>query len=399
MGRCTPFLLSLLLSIIVLLCLHQNFLAQSDNPQEAPTALPYALYLPLVHTKTDRVQAAPIEPASPIEWDARLTERGAHLVKAQVAPGVGYWRLIKARWYNEAEAQGRHHIFVDLLDQAGQRLINVPILVRWTDGEARMKTEQKAGEPYAADFAMFTVAPAYAAQPAGDAPTDRVEGMGLGSIEAPFHTIHTSYGLIWQWTVAGTTPSLTPTSTMTTTVPPTVTPTVTSEDDLTPVPSATPTLLATVPIAATPTPTSTPLPTVSATPTPLPTATATTTRTPTPSPTATGLSLAQAVVVGCQPNDRGSRFEGYVYVNGQPADGYRIVFSYEVNGPWVTQPAISGSGKAGFYTHIISVGVPRPGNWYAWLVDQNHQRLSTYAAFTTDGANGACNVVSVNFLK
>jgi hypothetical protein len=111
-----------------------------------------------------------------------------------------------------------------------------------------------------------------------------------------------------------------------------------------------------------------------------------------------GLSLAQAVVVGCQPNDHGSRFEGYIYVNGQPADGYRIVFSYEVNGPWVTQPAISGSGKPGFYTHIISAGVPRVGNWYAWLVDQNRQRISTYAIFTTDGVNGPCNVVSVNFL-
>jgi len=104
------------------------------------------------------------------------------------------------------------------------------------------------------------------------------------------------------------------------------------------------------------------------------------------------------MVLGCQPNDRGSRFEGYVYVNAQPADGYRIVFSYEADGPWVTQPATSGSGKPGFYTHIISVGVPRKGNWYAWVVDQNRQRISTFAAFATDGANGPCNVVSVNFL-
>ena len=86
-------------------------------------------------------------------------------------------------------------------------------------------------------------------------------------------------------------------------------------------------------------------------------------------------------------------------MNGQPADGYRIVFSYEANGPWVTQPATSGSGKSGFYTHIISVGVPRVGNWYAWLVDQNRQRISTDAIFATNGANGSGNVVSVNFLK
>lgn len=396
LGRCTPFLLSLFLSIIVLLCSHQNFLAQSNNPQESPTALPYSLYLPLVHTKADRGQAAPIEPDLPDAWDARLTERGARLVQAQVAPGIGYWRLVQARWYNEAEARGRHHIFVDLLDQAGQRLTNLPIVVQWTDGEARMKTEQKASEPYGADFAMFAIAPAYAAQPAGDVPADRVEGMGMGSIEAPFHTIHTSYGLVWQWTVAGAVPSPTPTSTVTVSVRPMV-PTA---EDIAPVPSATPTLMATAPITTTPIPTATPSPTVSATPTPSPTVTATFTPSPTatPGPTATGSPLAQAVVVGCQPNDRGSRFEGYVYVNGQPTDGYRIVFSYEADGPWVTQPATSGSGKPGFYTHIISVGLPRVGNWYAWLVDQSRQRISTSAAFSTDGANGPCNVVSVNFL-
>jgi len=394
-GRCIPFLLSLLLSSIVLLCSHQIFLAQSDNPQRPPDAFPYSLYLPLIQAMADSNSSVPVDPEPPVEWDPRLTERGARLIKAPVVPGVGYWRLVKARWYDEIEAAGRHHIFMDLTDQAGQRITNAPITVRWADGEARVKTEQKAGEPYAADFAMFAVAPAYAAQPGSDAPADRVEGMGLGSHEAPFHTIHTSYGLVWQWAVASDTPSPTPTASTVT-----VTPTVPGAEDITPVPSvtSTPTLIATVPITATPIPTSTPSPTATFTPTPSPTATFTPTPTATPSPTATSSSLAQAMVLGCQPNDRGSRFEGYVYVNAQPADGYRIVFSYEADGPWVTQPATSGSGKPGFYTHIISVGVPRKGNWYAWLVDQNRQRISTFAAFATDGANGPCNVVSVNFL-
>jgi hypothetical protein len=403
LGHCNPFLLSLLLSIIALLCWYQNFLAQSDNPQEPTNAFPYSYYLPLAHAKADSHQTIPVVPELPIEWDARLTERGARLIKAQVAPGSGYWRLVKARWYDEAEAQGRHHIFVDLLDSAGQRLTNVPLVVHWADDKANMKTEQKAGESYAADFAMFTVAPAYAAQPNTDAPADRVEGMGLGSIEAPLYTIHTSYGLVWQWSVASSLPSPTPTVTITVTA----TPTVDIGEDVSPIPSVTPTPTATLSVTVTATPTLTPSPTSSATPTLLPTATPTPLLTPTPTatatplvtPTPTGPPLAQGVVVGCQPDERGSRFEGYVYVNGQPADGYRIVFSYEANGPWVTQPATSGSGKPGFYTHIISVGVPRAGNWYAWLVDQNRQRISTDAIFTTNGANGSCNVVSVNFLK
>lgn len=78
-------------------------------------------------------------------------------------------------------------------------------------------------------------------------------------------------------------------------------------------------------------------------------------------------------------------------------DGYRIVFSYEADGPWVTAPAVSGNQQPGFYTHIISVGGARSGNWFAWIVDVAGERISALAAFTTDGIGGACNVVTVNF--
>ena len=77
--------------------------------------------------------------------------------------------------------------------------------------------------------------------------------------------------------------------------------------------------------------------------------------------------------------------------------GYRVVFSYEPDGNWVTQPAITQSTPLGFYTHIIGVGVARAGNWFAWMVDENNQRISVLASFTTDGPGGACNIVTVNF--
>ena len=78
-------------------------------------------------------------------------------------------------------------------------------------------------------------------------------------------------------------------------------------------------------------------------------------------------------------------------------DGYRVVFSYEADGPWVTVPTISGNGQPGFYTHIISVGGARSGNWFAWIVDAEGERISVLAGFSTDGLGGACNVVTVNF--
>lgn len=354
------FLYSFILAMVALFWLHRAFLAQSDAPPTAPAALPYTLYLPMIQTVAEFRQIPPMR-----DWDPRLTARGAHLVEAQVQPGEGYWQLVRARWFDPSEAEGRHHILIDLLDSNSQRQSNVPITIAWHDGIVTLTTEPKPGEPYAANYAMYALAPAYSAQPATDAPADRVEGMGLGTIGDPYRAFHTSYGLVWQWTVISDAPVITPTATATTTL--TVTPTATVRATATPTATVTPTLV------------------ITATPTVAPTGT----------PTAP--ALAQATVVGCQADNRGSRFEGYIYQGQQPVNGYRIVFSYEANGPWVTQPALSGGGNPGFYAHIISAGVARAGNWHTWLVDQNNQRISTIASFTTDGEGGACNLVFVDF--
>ena len=56
----------------------------------------------------------------PLEWDPRLDALGVKLVRAQPAEGEACFRLVKARWLNEAESQGQHHIFVDVLDEEGR---------------------------------------------------------------------------------------------------------------------------------------------------------------------------------------------------------------------------------------------------------------------------------------
>ncbi|MGC8782353.1 MAG: PQQ-dependent sugar dehydrogenase, partial [Anaerolineae bacterium] len=61
---------------------------------------------------------------------------------------------------------------------------------------------------------------------------DAVTGMGLGSIELPDWNIHTSYGFVWQWTVAPAAATPTPTAS------PTASSTPTPAD--TPTPTATP---------------------------------------------------------------------------------------------------------------------------------------------------------------
>jgi len=380
-------LLSFVLGVVLWLGLYHIFLAQADAPPPPTEPFPYAAYLPLIQTKHD----TPPPTLPTIEWDPQLTARGAVLIEANVTAGEGYWKLVKGEWLDENEAGGRHHILIDLLDSAKQRVVNVPITIAWKDDAVKIVSELKPGEAYAANYAMFDVAPSYAAQPATDAPADRVEGMGLGSIELPTWKIHTSYGLIWQWTIADSPPlTVTPTVTATLVVTPTpaISPTIAITLTVTPTPSIPLTPVATIPTVAT----IPPLTTLTPVATPSPTAT------PVPTPTPTASAVAQAVVVGCQPNSKASRFEGYVYRHGQLVNGDRIVFSYAADGPWATQPAIAGTGAPGFYSHIISAGVARAGNWYAWLVDQNKQRISTIAAFTTDGEGGACNIASINFI-
>lgn len=332
-------------------------------------------FLPLI-----QIEPAPTgAPVAACEryWDPRLDQRGATFLPATVTPGEGYWCLVRAVWYNSEESQGRRNIFVDLLDGDGARQVGLPVLVSWPDGDHTIVTQAKPGEEYAADFPMQSLAPAYRAQPNTGDPADAIDGMGLGEIDAPNHAHHTSYGLVWQWTIAPAT--ATPTATVTLTL------------------TASPTMTGTPVETATPSTTITATPVESVTPTPTVTITVTQEITPTPTPTAT-LFFARAEVAGCEAGNTGTRFSGVVTVAGQPADGYRVVFRFgEGYGDWATNPVLSGPNPPGFYTHIISAGFASAGPWSTWLVDEAGSPISPFATFATDGPGGACNWATIDF--
>lgn len=159
---------------------------------QGQTIPPITVYLPIA-----AVPAPTSTPAPSFVWDERLTQRGAYLLPAGAAQGA--WRLIRAHWLDEQESGGRHHIYIETLDAAGQRQPGVPVRITWDGGESTVTTEAKPGERFAANFPMFAVAPAYSASPVDG---DLVGGMGLGSIEQPAYAIHTSYELVWQWVPA-----------------------------------------------------------------------------------------------------------------------------------------------------------------------------------------------------
>jgi hypothetical protein len=77
------------------------------------------------------------------------------------------------------------------------------------DGSTVCTTELKPGEEYATDFPMANVTGSYSAtpvmgllpNPTDKLPADSVHDLGLGTIEDPYNSIHTSFRLVWQLTV------------------------------------------------------------------------------------------------------------------------------------------------------------------------------------------------------
>ncbi|HRW07296.1 MAG TPA: cyclic nucleotide-binding domain-containing protein, partial [Caldilineaceae bacterium] len=130
-------------------------------------------------------------------WDPRLNQLGVTLNEANVGPGQQYWRLIDARWTDESESGGKHHIYVEVLDESGNRIVGQPVTVTWAEGATTGATEDKRAPDYAFNFQMYAAGYAYRVHVDG-LPSDELVGAGLGSIEQRMYGIHTSYYLTYQ---------------------------------------------------------------------------------------------------------------------------------------------------------------------------------------------------------
>ncbi len=123
---------------------------------------------------------------------------------------------------------------------------------------------------------------------------------------------------------------------------------------------------------------------------------------PTPEPTpASNYRFNVAVVGRCDPQEAGNWFDGKTYINGEPKSGYMVAFSYAPDGPAVASIQ-SGPHEgytnwdAGYYSHIINSAGAKAGSWFVW-VEENGQRISEIANFSTDGPGGSCNQAVVDF--
>jgi hypothetical protein len=112
-------------------------------------------------------------------WDPRLDELGVKLTKAQ-SQGQPTYRLVSAIYQDDSESGGTHHVFIEVLDERGQRIIGQPVVMAWADGKSTMTTEDKPYPEYAAN------APLYGPMDQGTykvyvdgAPSDTISGLGL----------------------------------------------------------------------------------------------------------------------------------------------------------------------------------------------------------------------------
>lgn len=128
--------------------------------------------------------------------------------------------------------------------------------------------------------------------------------------------------------------------------------------------------------------------------------------TATPAPTAAPAKRYEfniALVQACEPQAAGNWFSGTVYKNGTAYNGARVVFSYAADGPWVTEPQISGphtgytNWAAGYYSHIIRASEPQAGDWYVWIVNDGGSRISEIAHWRSTGPGDGCNQATVDF--
>lgn len=120
---------------------------------------------------------APVEAA---EWDADLV---MVVEPACVRSGESYWRLVEARWLDDAKLDGYHHLFVDVVDENGNRLYGDSFVMRWQTGECR-RFIRGAVTPidHGEHCPMFARAGSYDVAVDG-LPGEVVKGLGLGGVQ------------------------------------------------------------------------------------------------------------------------------------------------------------------------------------------------------------------------
>jgi len=126
---------------------------------------------------------------------------GVRVVEVEVEPGVEYWKITRVHHLTPEENYGRHHLFLDTLDEAGNRLFGSRALVSWDGGSEKIVIDKPLGEP-GANFPMWKWQ--ICSLTMLDLPSDKVENLRTDHPdEASGNTLfHHSFSVTVQRTVA-----------------------------------------------------------------------------------------------------------------------------------------------------------------------------------------------------
>ncbi|MBI5878725.1 MAG: hypothetical protein HZB53_13830 [Chloroflexi bacterium] len=127
-----------------------------------------------------------------VTWDKRLDELQVQLKQPAVAKGQHTWRATKVEYLDTEESRGLHHIYVETLDERGERVLGQAVWVTWPGGQSRIVTEDKAAPEYAANFPMYGPVGSY--QVKVDGSSDVVDGLGMES----GGRAHVSFKIVFQ---------------------------------------------------------------------------------------------------------------------------------------------------------------------------------------------------------
>jgi len=171
----------------------------TDTP--VPTATP----VPPTPTLKPKAAAAVKPPAPPApkpqpprDLDPRLGALKVTIAEAAgLQPGQSYWRLVRVRWEDKKEGGNDHTIYIDVLDENGIRLLGQPVQIDWGDGTQTVYTEDKPPTVYSANFPQYGLLGSYTVF-IPSLPSDRIVGLGMGTPEQPYFTIHTNFKLTFQ---------------------------------------------------------------------------------------------------------------------------------------------------------------------------------------------------------
>jgi hypothetical protein len=175
-------------------------LTPSATPTETSTPVPTATSTQAPAAPPTATSTAP-PAALAREWDLRLDYfwPTVRLEEAQVSAGQWYWRLVRTEWLEES---GNHHIYVEVLDENGNRSFGQTIVIEY-GGSPHFETypmADKLGEAYAYNFVMGDLLGSYNVYIGGDDPSDKIYGLGLGTRQEPYRTHHTCFFLTFQRT-------------------------------------------------------------------------------------------------------------------------------------------------------------------------------------------------------